>query len=775
MHTRGSTTHRAVICTLALATIGGTIKLGTAAGLPTADPEAVGMSAARLAEIDRVVAQGLDAGQMPGCVVLIARGGRIAFLKAYGNRWVDPERRPMTTDTVFDLASLTKPIATASSIMLLCQQGRLRLDDRVSRHLGEFAGGGKEAITVYQLLTHQGGLTPDNHLDDYADGPRKAWERICGLGLRASPGSRFIYSDVGYIVLGELVRRLTGEDLRAFTRREVFAPLGMNETGFLPDERLRRRAAPTEQREGRWLAGEVHDPRAAALGGVAGHAGLFSTAKDLAVFAQMLLGGGRYGQTRIFQSETVATMTAGYPVPGGLRGLGWDVRSGYSTNRGKSFSPRAFGHGGFTGTSLWIDPKLNLVVIFLSNRLHPDGKGSVNRLAGSIGTIAADAIVPRPARGRTRTGIDVLAGNGFAQLAGRRVGLITNQTGISRDGTSTIRLLAEAKNVELKAIFSPEHGLEGKLDVPRIGDSKEASTGLPVWSLYGKTRRPTAESLRGLDTLVFDIQDIGTRFYTYISTLGEAMRVAAEHGLRFVVLDRPNPIGGVEVAGPVLDPGRESFVGFHRLPIRHGMTVGELAGMFNEELRIGVDLEVVRMESWRRRDLFEATGLRWVNPSPNMRSPTEALLYPGVGLLETTNVSVGRGTEIPFEVVGAPWLDGGKLARRLNRAGLEGVRFTPITFTPQASKWKGEVCGGIRIHLTDACRFRPVRTGIEIARALRSIHRDDWNAKAYDRLLCDRQVYEAVLEVRPVAEIEALWAAERERFLVRRARFLLYP
>jgi len=298
MHTRGSTTHRAVICTLALATIGGTIKLGTAAGLPTADPEAVGMSAARLAEIDRVVAQGLDAGQMPGCVVLIARGGRIAFLKAYGNRWVDPERRPMTTDTVFDLASLTKPIATASSIMLLCQQGRLRLDDRVSRHLGEFAGGGKEAITVYQLLTHQGGLTPDNHLDDYADGPRKAWERICGLGLRASPGSRFIYSDVGYIVLGELVRRLTGEDLRAFTRREVFAPLGMNETGFLPDERLRRRAAPTEQREGRWLAGEVHDPRAAALGGVAGHAGLFSTAKDLAVFAQMLLGGGLLAQGR---------------------------------------------------------------------------------------------------------------------------------------------------------------------------------------------------------------------------------------------------------------------------------------------------------------------------------------------------------------------------------------------------------------------------------------------------------------------------------------------
>lgn len=363
--------------------------------LPQAAPAAVGMDPAKLAEIDTAVNEALAAKQMPGCVVLISRQGQIAFLRAFGDKRVAPEREPMTVDTVFDLASLTKPLATAASVMLLVERGKIQLDDPVSRHLAEFAAAGKEAITIRHLLTHQAGLIADNPLDDFADGPEKAIERLFALTPLAKPGERFIYSDVGFMVLGELVRRVSGQDVHAFSHEHLFAPLGLAETGFLPPPGLRDRAAPTERREERWMQGEVHDPRAYALGGVAGHAGLFSTAEDLAVYAEMLLGGGQYAGVRVLAAETVATMRSAQSVPGGaLRGLGWDMKSGYSANRGDGFSPEAIGHGGFTGTAFWIDPQLHLAVIFLSNRVHPDGKGNVNRLAGRIGTIAARAITP---------------------------------------------------------------------------------------------------------------------------------------------------------------------------------------------------------------------------------------------------------------------------------------------------------------------------------------------------------------------------------------------
>ena len=410
------------------------------------------------------------------------------------------------------------------------------------------------------------------------------------------------------------------------------------------------------------MQGEVHDPRAFRLGGVAGHAGLFSTAEDLALFAQMMLEHGRADGKQILAWRTVDVMTADYPVSSGVRGLGWDKRTGYSSNRGDLMTQQAFGHGGFTGTSMWIDPGLDLFVIFLSNRVHPDGKGAVNRLAGRIGSIAAAAIespgesstlAPHTGVEQVLCGIDVLQRDKFRQLDGKRAGLITNQTGINADGVTTARLLHDAPNVQLVALFSPEHGLQGKLDIPEIKDDQDTVTGLRVFSLYGKTRRPTAEDLRGIDTLVFDIQDIGTRFYTYISTMGYAMEMAAQQHLTFVVLDRPNPINGVDVGGPVLDEGQQSFVGYHPIPVRHGMTVGELAELFRHELKLPVDLHVVTMEGWRRADYFDRTGLLWVNPSPNMRSLNEAFLYPGIGLLETTNLSVGRGTDTPFEVLGA--------------------------------------------------------------------------------------------------------------------------
>lgn len=744
-----------------------------AASLPLSEPEQVGLDPAVLERIGPVVDEAIAAGEMPGCVILVSRHGKTAFLKAFGHKRLEPTPEPMLTDTVFDLASLTKPIATATSIMVLVDRGLVRLEDPVAMHLPEFGNRGKEKITVFHLLTHQGGLIADNSLKDYDEGPEEAFKKIFELKTSAEPGSRFIYSDVGFLVLGQLVQRLAGKTLDEFTRGAIFEPLGMRETGFLPGEPLRRRAAPTEKRGEAWIEGEVHDPRAFALGGIAGHAGLFSTAEDLAVFAQMMLERGQYGQARVLGAQAVQTITAGYPIPGGLRGLGWDVRSGYSSNRGSALSPRAFGHGGFTGTAMWIDPQLDLAVVFLSNRLHPDGKGSVNPVAGKVATIVAESIIDVRPR-RVLAGVDVLRREEFRQLAGQRVGLITNHTGVSRDGTSTIQLLREAPNVDLAAIFSPEHGLEGKLDVAKIADSRFGDTQLPVYSLYGATRRPTAEMLKGLDTLVFDIQDIGTRFYTYISTMGYAMEAAAEHQVRFLVLDRPNPIGGLRVEGPVLDQGRQSFVGYHCLPIRHGMTVGELARMFNKELEIRVDLAVSPVEGWQRGDWYEDTGLSWINPSPNMRSVDEAALYPGVGLLETTNLSVGRGTVIPFEVFGAPWLDGKPLAAALNAAGPAGLRFLAITFTPQASKFEGQVCGGVRILITDRTKLEPVRAGLEIAAQLRRLFESQWNARDYDRLLGDKAVHQALLDGRTAAQMVALYEDELREFLKRREAFLMY-
>ncbi len=745
--------------------------------LTHARPETVGMSYRRLAVIDQIIDEGLSRERMPGCVVMIGRHGRIVHFKAYGHKQLEPEKAVMTTDTVFDMASITKPIATATSIMLLIERGKLALDDTVAKHIPEFAQNGKDQITIQQLLTHQGGLIPDNALKDYQDGPATAMERVFALKPYIEPGTLFVYTDVGFIVLAELVHRTTGQNVHEFSQANIYRPLGMTETGYLPNEALAARAAPTEQRDEHWMRGEVHDPRAHLLGGIAGHAGLFSTATDLAVYAQMMLGRGQYRARRILKPATVERMTQAIPVSSGLRALGWDKYTGYSSNRGDLMTNQAFGHGGFTGTVLWIDPGLDLFVIFLSNRVHPDGKGSVNRLAGRIGSIAAASILdemkPRK-KSLVLTGIDVLVHAGFRQLAGRRVGLITNQTGIDRHAATTALRLADARNVDLIALFSPEHGLEGKLDVARINDIQDKLTGLKVFSLYGKTRKPTAESLQGIDTLVFDIQDIGTRFYTYVSTMGLAIQAAAEHHVRFVVLDRPNPIGGIAVEGPLLDDGRQSFVGFHTLPVRHGMTVGELARLFKKEMKLDVDLQVIKVEGWNRGEYFDATGLVWINPSPNMRSLTQAFLYPGIGLLETTNISVGRGTDTPFEVIGAPWIDGPRLAAEMNAARLPGVRFVPIRFTPASSKFKGEPCSGVNIIVTNRSIFQPVRTGLRIASHLRRVHRDNWKADAFNRLLANKSTFDAVLSGRSVDEIEREYQRGLIQFLVRRKQFLLY-
>ena len=757
-----------------------TVSSALATRLPKASPESVGMDSAKLAEIDKVVNEGIEAKKFPGCVVAISRHGKLVFLKAYGNRRLLPEPEPMTTDTLFDLASVTKPVACATSVMKLIEEGKIGLHDPVTRFFPEFGQNGKESITVYHLLTHQAGFIPDNSLKDYLDGPEKAWERICKIGLKTPTGTKYIYSDLSFITLGKIVEKVSGKSLDQYTRENIFCPLGMDETGYLPSEKLACRAAVTEQREGRWMQGEVHDPRAYELGGVAGHAGLFSTAEDLAVFGQMMLEGGAYQGIRILEPRTVEDMMRARQVgdEGDWWALGWGIRpTRYKIN------DQTIRHRGFTGTYFNIDPVNQMSVIFLANRVHPDGKGNIIPTSGEVGLIARDAVrsdnkpsqaVPTSEK-KTLTGIDVLCRDNFKQLAGRRVGLISNHTGVNRSGKSTVELINNAKDVKLVTLFSPEHGFEGKLDRSGIKDARHEGTGLKIHSLYGKTRQPTNESLEGIDTLVFDIQDIGCRFYTYISTMGLAMEKANELGIRFVVLDRPNTIGGIKVEGPLFDEGKTSFTSFEQMPIQHGMTVGELAQYFKTKRKWDkLDLQVIRCENWNRSDYFDQTGLPWINPSPNMRNLNEAILYPGIGLLETTNLSVGRGTATPFEWIGAPWLDGKKLAEKLSALGLEGIRFEPVQFTPDASKFANEKCNGVRFTITDRDKFNSVRTGFAVARTINELHPQEWESKGYYNLLKNQAVKDAVLAGKSLEEIEGIYTNDFNQFIRDRAGYLLY-
>ena len=797
--------------------------------LTTAAPSAVGMSPGQLSYIDAAVEAEIARKQLPGAVVLVGRQGKAVWRRAYGNRALEPSLESMTVETIFDLASLTKVVATATSVMILVERGLVRLGDPVARYIPEFAEMGKRGITVEQLLTHRSGFIADNPVEDYQQGPGPALEKIWKLAPIAEAGSRFIYSDVNYIVLGELVRRVGGKPLDEFAAEHIFRPLGMRDTGFKPAAGLHSRIAPTERRGGqamvpstgeksganspageeRWMRGEVHDPRAYLMNGVAGHAGLFSTADDLAVYCQMILNRGEYQGRRILSPLGVARMrepraSGGNAIDGYARGLGWDVVTGFSANRGDLFPIGSFGHTGFTGTSIWIDPASETFVVFLSNRVHPklDPKqpADVGSLRGRVSSIVAASItappypgmpnpfehlvigggLQRPPRASAQTqtsalnGIDVLARDGFAALKGRRVGLITNHTGRDREGRSTIDLLKAAPGVTLVALFSPEHGIRGALDQEKIASSVDEKTGLPIHSLYGETRRPTPEMLKGIDTLVYDIQDVGARFYTYISTLGMALEEAAKQKLRFVVLDRVNPINGTDVEGPIADADKLSFIAYHQVPVRHGMTVGELAQLFNRERGINADLQVVRLDGWRREAWFDETGLVWVNPSPNMRSLTQATLYPGVCLLEPTNVSVGRGTDTPFEVIGAPWIDGRKLAAALNNARLSGVRFVPVRFTPRASVHQGADCAGVNLVVTDRAQFEPVTTGLEIAAQLLKLFPKEFAVDRFNRLLVNQKVFDAFKQGSEAKALRQIWETDLAGFRAIRRNYLLY-
>lgn len=754
----------------------------------------------KLAEMDAVINEAIAAGRCPGGVLWVEHQGA-SYHKAFGKRAIVPAEEVMTEDTIFDAASLTKVVACTPAIMLLVERGQVKLEERVQTYIPEFTGDGKENITVRQLMTHTSGLRPDVGLKPDWSGSDAALRLAYAEKLANPTGEKLVYSDTGPILLGEIVRRVSGQPLDQFLQKELYAPLAMNDTGFNPPSEKLPRIAPTEVEAGQPVRGVVHDPRARRMNGVAGHAGLFLTASDLARYARMLLNGGELDGVRIFKPETVKLMTS-VQTPGNLadrRGLGWDIDSGFSGPRGKVFPLGSYGHTGWTGTSIWLDPFSRTFVIFLANRNHPTENGSVGALRARLGTLAAEAVAdfnfayvpgalpPRPAAStnlaavktvaparpplHTLNGIDVLVKNQFAPLKGKRIGLVTNHTGQDRERHATIDLLKAAQGVTLVALFSPEHGIRGAQD-ENVGDSKDEKTGLPVYSLYGDRRKPAAEQLQGLDALVFDIQDVGCRFYTYTSTMGLCLEAAAAAGIPFIVLDRANPINGTTIDGPVLTE-KTSFVGFHPIPLRYGMTMGELARMFNAERNTGAKLTVIELENWRRDAWLDETGLPWTNPSPNMRNLKQAILYPGIGLLESA-LSVGRGTDTPFELVGAPYIDDVKLADELNRAGLPGVGFVPIRFTPTASVHKGQPCGGVYVMLNDRDHCNVVDVGLQIARTLYRLYPKEFNPDKMKNLLLHGATLAAIKADQPLDEIRATWRMDRVDFEQRRERYLIY-
>ncbi|MFL6427757.1 MAG: exo-beta-N-acetylmuramidase NamZ domain-containing protein [Acidobacteriaceae bacterium] len=791
---------------------------------------------AAFAPIDAIVNEAIAHHELPGAVVVVGHNGHIVFHRAYGMRSLEPTREAMTEDTIFDMASLTKDLVTATAVMQLYEQGKIRIDDPVAHYIAEFGANGKQDITIRQCLTHYSGLAPDLDLTGPWHGREEGLRRLYESAPIAPPGVVFRYSDENFIALGALVERVSGLPLEVYAQRNIVAPLGLADSGYLPPTALspaalpptdkRNRIAPTQyvtadgtlSSTGTMLRGMVHDPTARRMDGVAGHAGFFSTAADVSIFAQALLD-RLAGRPSIFPLNqlTLAKMTEPeQPATGtALRGFGWDIDSAFSSNRGTLFPVGSFGHTGFTGTSLWMDPQSDSYVIILTNAVHPAGGGHTVVLRSHIADAVAQAIGIRTQQdgqltqltgynesltgarhwqarnGDVMTGIDVLESEKFLTLQALakkhgghlRMGLLTSAVGLDRDGRRTIDVLARDAHatdpgLTLTTLFSPEHGLQGNQDTENISNTADKATGLPIISLYGskeEQRRPSQASLRQLDAVVIDLQDVGVRYWTYDAAMGYFLEAAPKAGIDIIVLDRPNPVTGSFVQGPVSDIGRDSYTNYMPVPVRHGMTIGELARYYNGERHLNAALTVVKMKGWERGDWFDSTGLAWTNPSPNLRSQRAAELYIGIGLIETSNISVGRGTDTPFELLGAPWIDARTFALTLNARLLPGVRFVPVDFTPAAPyPYAGQLCHGVSLMVMDRNALDGPELGLEIASALWKLYPNDYKIDQIDRLLVNKSVLDALRSGEDPQRVAGDWRLGLEAFMQRRAAYLEY-
>jgi SSS family transporter len=926
---RTTATAVALICCLSLSGRG-------EAQTPAISPSAASAKATDpqpdFSPVTTLISQAIVAKKLPGAVVLINHNGQKVFAQAYGNRKLAGEpgldgkpspAEPMTEDTIFDMASLSKCLATATAIMQLYEAHKLDLDDPVVKYLPDFAANSKEKVTIRELLTHYSGLPEDVDLKDpwglAAPDKAEGIKRAMNASLYGPPGLTFKYSDINYITLGALVEKLSGESLHAYAAEHIFRPLNMLSTAYHPFDKtcgptvrvgsavepgpkpfgkmlitclpgtwnplnLDPQTAPTaHDNEGtpatnpdydHLLRGTVHDPTTRRMGGVAGHAGVFSTAADVSLYAQALLDKLLYNKGPFpLEQSTLKLMTQpeqpptaqsgatiftpdGQPTKGvATRSFGWDINSAYSRPRGEIFPIGSFGHTGFTGTSLWMDPTSNTFVILLSNAIHPRGNPPISALRGQVATAAARALSlynsnttappqttdkpclkgslncsssphdpsfktspdggvtntphssndppsPQTNGTHTQTGIDVLESTHFAALHDAathhnnhlRLGLLTNQTGLDSAGHRTIDILLHSlPEIELTTLFSPEHGLFGTKDTSKIANDTDPTTHLPILSLYGpkdSDKRPTVDSLKSLDAVVIDLQDVGVRFYTYETVVGYFLEAAAQAHIEIILLDRPNPIGGTAIQGPVSDPGKESYINYMPLPIRHGLTLGELARYINTEHRlvspaspnvhvpINAQLTVVAMQNWQRSQYFDQTGLPWTNPSPNLRSLAAATLYPGLGLLDATSVSVGRGTDKPFEQIGAPYIDGPRLAAYLTSRNIPGVSFAPTNFPVVEDSnhypGHGKTIPGIALTLTDRNALNAPELGIEIITALHHLYPQQFPLAKTDNLILNAETIQALTNNADPRSIASTWATDLAEFRHQRQPYLLY-
>ncbi len=865
----------------------------------------------------------------PGAVVLIGHNGHVVFEHAYGERklagepGLDGEPSPaesMTADTIFDMASLSKCLSTATAIMQLYETGKISsFDDPVERYLPSFnppingvIDPVRAKVTLRMLLTHTSGEAPDVNLKDpwglAAPDKAEGLHRALTTPLKAAPGDHFEYSDINFILLGYIVEQLTGQSLDVYAEQHIFRPLGMNDTRYLPFAKvcgphhvdgaaiawaatprgymkyacpsgdwstsLLPRIAPeahddeakadpaTNPDFDHLLRGVVHDPTTRRMGGVAGHAGVFSTAHDVSLFAGALLEKllyntgpfpmkqstlqlmtspqqpGHYsGQLADANTAEQAAIAAGdEPAAPGLaphypaikdqdiHGLGWDIDTAFSKPRGLIFPIGSFGHTGFTGTSLWMDPGSDTYVILLANAIHPRGNAPLSNLRGEIATAAAEALgiyAKGPSRAEalccqpkglcysakipnTRTGIDVLESEQFGpivQVADRHnhhlnLGLLTNQTGLDHTGRRTADILVteipkEVGGSRLVTLFSPEHGIFGKQDSTHISAETDSTTGLHVTSLYGPTdadKRPSHVELKNLDAVVIDLQDAGVRFYTYDTVVGYFLEAAARekaeyhHELAIIVLDRPDIIGGAQVQGPVSDPdlttGPGSYIDFMPLPVRHGLTLGELARYIVGTKHLDVDLTVVPMQHWSRSEYFDETGLTWTNPSPNLRSLTAAVLYPGLGFLDFSGVSVGRGTSAPFELFGAAWLHAGEVAAALNARHVAGVSFAATTIAVAEDMnhypFHGQTIDAVRIAVTNREALNSPELGIEILSTLYRLYPAHIQLEKALPLIGNRSTLNAIRRGDDPRSIAAAWSPAVAAYVDARAPYLQY-
>jgi uncharacterized protein YbbC (DUF1343 family)/CubicO group peptidase (beta-lactamase class C family) len=748
------------------------------------------------AAIDAAIAAEIADGHLAGAVVVTgdADGARVRV--ARGARVTGEQAEPMTADTVFDLASLTKPVATAVAIMQLAERGMLGLDMPAAHYWPAFGTNEKAGITIRQLLAHVSGLPAGVSSARALRSRAAVLADIVAMAPVATPGTRVRYSDVNYVVLGEIVRRVSHRPLDAWCAEHVFGPLGMTSATFRPAAPLSARVAPTVVRDGRLLRGRVHDPVAAALGGVAGNAGLFASADDLARFARMLLNGGTLGATRVLSARSVAELETPLPAdtPSELHTPGWAVGPPLVANRYRLPPVGALQHLGYTGTALWIDPVTRRFAIVLTSRLYPDETGTAMPLralvVGIVSSAAAPvtpaqiaarvppmadalaaAVRPPPSRGPVLAGIDVLAASGYAAVAGKRIALVTNRSGFDRFGRRTADLLAHAPGARLVALFAPEHGLGTDVD-DTFGDSVDAATGAVVHSLYGERRTIAPALLADVDVLVVDLQDAGVRFFTYLATLGYALEAGAAAHRPVIVLDRPDPLGADAFGGPVADAGPSTFTRYYALPLAPGMTIGELARLFNDRLQIGATLSVVPLANYARTMRFDDTGLGWLPPSPNLRDTAALSLYPETGLVEGAAVSVGRGTATPFSVVGAPWIDARSVADDL-RAMRLAATFSPVRFVPTEGPYRGRLCEGVRIERLPGAT-RPGEIGLALALALHRRYPARFRIDAIRASVGSREVADMLEAGRSLDDIEALVAAQNAAFAPERAAFLLY-